>query len=34
MLYISVLPIAISIRTSNTYQEESLGIYLPDEEEL
>lgn len=33
MMYISVLPIAISIRASNTYEEKSLGIYLPDEEE-
>jgi Trk-type K+ transport system membrane component len=27
MMYISVLPIAISIRASNTYEERSLGIY-------
>jgi Trk-type K+ transport system membrane component len=32
MMYISVYPIAISIRASNTYEERSLGIYLPDED--
>jgi Trk-type K+ transport system membrane component len=32
MMYISVYPIAISIRASNTYEEKSLGIYLPDQE--
>lgn len=34
MMYISVFPIAISIRASNTYEEKSLGIYEKDEEEL
>jgi len=32
MMYISVFPIAISIRASNTYEEKSLGLYLPDAE--
>lgn len=27
MMYISILPIAISIRASNTYEEKTLGIY-------
>ena len=31
MMYISVLPIAISIRRTNVYEEQSLGIYLKDE---
>ncbi|EHA51422.1 potassium transporter [Pyricularia oryzae 70-15] len=35
MMYIAILPIAISIRASNTYEEKSLGMYkdqeLPDE---
>lgn len=30
MMYISVFPIAIAVRASNTYEERSLGIYLPD----
>ncbi|GAB1313193.1 Potassium transport protein [Madurella fahalii] len=30
MMYISVYPIAISIRASNTYEERSLGIYYGD----
>ncbi|KAI9896957.1 hypothetical protein N3K66_007979 [Trichothecium roseum] len=36
MMYISVFPIAISIRASNTYEEKSLGIYEKEavEEEL
>lgn len=33
MMYISVLPIAISIRASNTYEEKSLGIYMSGKEE-
>jgi Trk-type K+ transport system membrane component len=33
MMYISVFPIAIAIRASNTYEERSLGIYEKDEEE-
>lgn len=27
MMYISVFPIAISVRTTNVYEEKSLGIY-------
>ena len=30
MMYIAILPIAISIRTSNTYEERTLGIYQKD----
>ncbi|CAH6721822.1 low-affinity potassium transport protein [[Candida] jaroonii] len=30
MMYISVLPIAISIRRTNVYEEQSLGVYLKD----
>lgn len=30
MMYISVFPIAIAVRASNTYEERSLGMYLPD----
>ncbi|KAK0624148.1 potassium transporter [Immersiella caudata] len=33
MMYIAVLPIAITIRSSNTYEERSLGIYKPNSEE-
>ncbi|KAH7127557.1 cation transport protein-domain-containing protein [Dactylonectria macrodidyma] len=35
MMYISAYPIAIAIRSSNTYEERSLGLYQPgsDEEE-
>lgn len=32
MMYISVLPLAISIRRTNVYEEQSLGIYLPAED--
>ena len=32
MMYISVLPLAISIRRTNVYEEQSLGIYLKDEQ--
>lgn len=32
MMYISVFPIAISIRRTNVYEEKSLGIYSHDEE--
>ncbi|KAE8379666.1 cation transport protein-domain-containing protein [Aspergillus bertholletiae] len=32
MMYISVFPIAISIRASNTYEEQSLGIFASDGE--
>lgn len=31
MMYISVLPLAISIRRTNVYEEQSLGIYAPDD---
>ncbi|CAK9436979.1 uncharacterized protein LODBEIA_P14660 [Lodderomyces beijingensis] len=31
MMYISVLPIAISVRRTNVYEEQSLGVYAPDE---
>ncbi|KAF4121861.1 LOW QUALITY PROTEIN: Trk-type K+ transport system, membrane component, partial [Geosmithia morbida] len=31
MMYISVFPIAMSIRASNTYEERSLGVYGPAE---
>lgn len=33
MMYISVLPLAISIRRTNVYEEQSLGIYAADAEE-
>ncbi|KAM3083469.1 low affinity potassium transporter [Clarireedia jacksonii] len=33
MMYISVLPIAISVRRTNVYEEKSLGIYGPPAEE-
>jgi hypothetical protein len=33
MMYISVFPIAISLRKTNVYEEKSLGIYSADEEE-
>ncbi|GME36548.1 Potassium transporter [Neofusicoccum parvum] len=32
MMYISVFPIAIAVRSSNTYEERSLGVYSPDPE--
>ena len=32
MMYISVFPIAISVRRTNVYEEKSLGIYLADED--
>jgi hypothetical protein len=32
MMYISVFPIAISLRKTNVYEEKSLGIYSGDEE--
>lgn len=31
MMYVAVFPIAISVRASNTYEEQSLGIYTDDE---
>ncbi|ANB14443.1 Trk2p [Sugiyamaella lignohabitans] len=30
MMYISVLPIAISVRRTNVYEEQSLGVYYPE----
>ncbi|KKY22654.1 putative potassium ion transporter [Phaeomoniella chlamydospora] len=33
MMYISVFPIAISMRRTNVYEEKSLGIYAPVDEE-
>src|SRR6201986_5136213 len=33
MMYISVLPIAISVRRTNVYEEKSLGLYGSPEEE-
>jgi len=34
MMYIAVMPIAITIRSSNTYEERSLGIYKSASEEI
>ncbi|KAH2150308.1 hypothetical protein KXV68_008500 [Aspergillus fumigatus] len=34
MMYISIFPIAISIRASNTYEERALGLYPSNEDEL
>lgn len=34
MMYVSIFPIALSIRASNTYEESSLGIYQDDEAEV
>ncbi|GIK03030.1 hypothetical protein Aspvir_007096 [Aspergillus viridinutans] len=34
MMYISIFPIAISIRASNTYEERALGLYPSDQDEL
>lgn len=33
MMYISIFPIAISIRRTNVYEEKSLGIYAADQDE-
>jgi len=33
MMYISVYPVAISIRRTNVYEEQSLGIFAAEEEE-
>lgn len=33
MMYISVFPIAISVRKTNVYEEKSLGVYNNDDEE-
>lgn len=32
MMYISIFPVAISIRRTNVYEEKSLGIYAADDE--
>jgi len=32
MMYVSIYPIAISVRSSNTYEESSLGVYGDDED--
>ncbi|RPA76344.1 potassium transport protein 1 [Ascobolus immersus RN42] len=34
MMYISVFPIAVSIRASNTYEERTIGVFRPAEEEV
>lgn len=31
-MYISVFPITVSVRASNTYEEKSLGVYSGDED--
>jgi len=31
MMYISVYPLAISIRNTNVYEEKSLGLFAPEE---
>ena len=33
MMYISVFPLAMSIRRTNVYEEKSLGIYATEDEE-
>ena len=33
MMYVSIYPIAISVRSSNTYEESSLGVYQDDEDQ-
>ena len=33
MMYVSIFPIAISVRSSNTYEESSLGVYQDDEDD-
>jgi Trk-type K+ transport system membrane component len=33
MMYISVYPVAISIRRTNVYEEKSLGLFAPEEDE-
>ncbi|KAL2863235.1 potassium ion transporter [Aspergillus lucknowensis] len=34
MMYISVFPIAISVRRTNVYEEKSLGVYEPEKDEV
>jgi Trk-type K+ transport system membrane component len=33
MMYISIFPVAISIRRTNVYEEKSLGIYAHEDDE-
>ena len=33
MMYISVYPVAISVRRTNVYEEQSLGVYAADDED-
>jgi Trk-type K+ transport system membrane component len=33
MMYISVYPVAISVRRTNVYEEQSLGIFAAEDEE-
>jgi Trk-type K+ transport system membrane component len=33
MMYISAFPVAISVRRTNVYEEQSLGIYASDDDE-
>jgi len=33
MMYISVYPIAMTIRGTNVYEEKSLGLYLAEDDE-
>jgi Trk-type K+ transport system membrane component len=33
MMYVSVYPVAMSIRRTNVYEEKSLGLYLPELDE-
>ena len=34
MMYISVFPLAMSIRQTNVYEEKSLGIYATEDENM
>ncbi|KAH9855968.1 cation transport protein-domain-containing protein [Lenzites betulinus] len=34
MMYVSVYPIAMSVRSTNVYEEKSLGVFMDDEDEL
>ncbi|KAI0827951.1 cation transport protein-domain-containing protein [Trametes gibbosa] len=34
MMYVSVYPIAMSVRSTNVYEEKSLGVFTTDEDEL
>jgi Trk-type K+ transport system membrane component len=33
MMYISVYPVAISVRRTNVYEEQSLGVFVAEDEE-